>query len=108
MNRTPITRGYALSVAERLRDQLIVKKIPMRQMFIFGSAASGKTHQWSDIDIAVVCDPFLASKMEETHACSREARAVDVRVEIVYFHPNDLNNKYSTIVQEVKRYGVSV
>ena len=108
MNRIPISRSYAMTVAERLRSKLAEKNIPMRQMFIFGSAIRGKTHTWSDIDIAVICDPFLTSQMDEMHACSREGRSIDPRVEVVYFHPDDMNNKYSTIVQEVKRYGISV
>ena len=108
MSRPFVNRGYAISVAERLKQSLADKRIPARQILVFGSAAHGKAHQWSDIDIAIVCDPFLPSRMEEMHACSREARAIDMRVEIVCFRPDDLNNKYSTIVQEVKRHGISV
>ena len=108
MNRIPVSRSYAMTVAERLRGKLAEKNIPMRQMFVFGSAVRGRTHAWSDIDIAVICDPFLKSRMDEMHACSREGRAIDPRVEVIYLRPDDLNNKYSTIAQEVKRYGVPV
>lgn len=108
MKRPRINRRYALSVGERLQKHLLAKNIPLRTVFIFGSVATGAVHDWSDIDIAVVCDPFLTSKFDEQHTISRAARSIDVRAEVISLHPSDFENKYFTLAQEVRRHGITV
>lgn len=108
MKRPVINRRYALSVGAKLQKQLLAKSIPLRTVFVFGSVATGKTHEWSDIDLAVVCDPFLASKFDEQNTMSRTARSIDVRAEVVCLHPGDFKNKYFTLAQEVRRHGITV
>lgn len=108
MKHPLISRNYALSVAKALQKQLIEKSIPLRKVIIFGSVVSGSVHEWSDMDIAIVCDPFLMSKFDEQHTISRAARSIDVRAEIVCLHPSDFENKYFTLAQEVRRHGITV
>lgn len=108
MKRPLINRRYALSVGAKLQKHLLAKSIPLRTVVVFGSVATGTTHEWSDIDLAVVCDPFLASKFDEQHTMSRVARSIDVRTEVVCLHPEDFENKYFTLAQEVRRHGITV
>lgn len=108
MNRPLVNQRYALSVAATLQKLLREKHVPVREVLVFGSAARNRTHEWSDIDIAVICDPFLASKFDEQQLCSREARTIDVRSEVVCLHRGDLENKYFTLAKEVQRHGIVV
>lgn len=108
MKRPLMSRRYALSVGAELQKQLLAKSVPLQRVLVFGSVATGTTHEWSDIDIAVVCEPFLASKFDEQHAISRAARSIDVRAEVVCLHPRDFENKYFTLAQEVRRHGITV
>ena len=107
MNRKPITRQYALSVAQKLRRRLVRGHVPVQQIFVFGSAIKGRSHAWSDIDIAVICDPFLPSHFDELHQCNRTARTIDLRAEVVCLRPEDFRNMYSTLAQEIKQYGIA-
>lgn len=34
------------------------KRIPLKKIILFGSRATGKTHEWSDFDIIIVSDEF--------------------------------------------------
>lgn len=72
-------------------------------ILLYGSVASGNTHEHSDIDIAIVCKPFAANRHEENMEFRRLRRSVDVRISPICLHPEDLENRYSTIAQEVKK-----
>lgn len=75
---------------------------------MFGSIAKGTSHAESDIDIAVVCAPFAAFRHAEHVAVSKYRWDIDLRIEAFCLHPEDLENRYSTIAQEVKQYGIDV
>lgn len=82
---------------------------PVTQVLLFGSVAKGVPHPRSDIDIAVVHRPFGNSRMEELRSMCHVEQEKDLRnIEVVYFHPEDLDDKYSTLVQEVKKHGIPV
>jgi predicted nucleotidyltransferase len=106
MKRPHITKKYALSVIEKLTKQLEDQDAPLVNIFLFGSAAQNKTHEWSDIDIAIVCQPFLSSKYDERRLFNRTARKIDVRAEVVCLHPQDFENRYFTLAKEVQRHGI--
>jgi len=106
--RKPPTKAEALLVARRLQKALQNKQLPIHKLLLFGSVAKGSPHKWSDIDIAVICDPFGDSRHEENMAIRVARRDIDVRIEPICLHPDEMDNRYSTIVQEVKRYGIPV
>lgn len=106
MKHPPLTKEYALSVAKQLQSELRKKNIPFKEVRLFGSTAKNEIHTWSDIDIAIICEPFLETKTDEQHMCSHAARNIDVRSEVVCLHPEDLENKYFTLAKEVQRYGI--
>ncbi len=106
--RKPPTRDEGLRLVRRLRDRLVQHRLPVRQVYLFGSVAKGESHAWSDIDVAVICDPFKESKHEENMEVRKARRDIDIRISPICLHPEELQNKYSTIAQEVQRHGVSV
>ena len=108
MKLEPVSTRLATQVAQSLKQSLLDQGVPLQNVFIFGSAATNNIHRWSDIDIAVVCDPFLHSKYKERDQFSKMASNIDVRAEVVCLHPNDFENKYFTLAQEVKRHGIAV
>lgn len=81
---------------------------PLIQVFVYGSVATGKMHDESDIDVAVVCKPFGKTRHEENTALRRARWGIDLRIEPMSLHPEDLENKYHTIGQEVQRDGIVV
>lgn len=108
MKRNPPTRKQGLAIARRMKQRLIGKGVPVAQVFLFGSLAEGKTNRWSDVDIAVVYDAFAQDRLEEHSRISDARRDFDVPMDIVSLRREDLDNRYSTIVQEVKKHGIPV
>ena len=95
-------------MARLLRTELQKRKLPVHRVYLFGSVAKGKTHQWSDIDIAVICDPFRKTRHEEDMELRLARRGIDSRISPISIHPEDLENHLSTLVHEVKQHGIPV
>ncbi len=82
--------------------------ISISKVILFGSYATGKTHTDSDIDIAVVSTQFGQDVAEEMMLLRKTALKVDSHIEPVPFCPEDLDDNFSTLAQEIKRYGIDV
>ena len=101
-------RTDGLRLAQSLKQRLLEKGYPIRNVFLFGSVAQGKTHRGSDIDVAVVCDPFLSTRHDENVQFLLTSHEIDVRFETVCLHAEDFEDRYFTLAREIERYGVSV
>lgn len=101
-------QSSAIIVAKKFRSVLEQEGIHIESMILFGSLARKEETIDSDIDIAVVCKPFLPHRMDEMGRLSYIANTLDTRIETITLHPEDLENKYSTLVQEIKRDGIPV
>ena len=108
MKYNPPTQKRGLAIARHMKQRLLVQGVPIVHVFLFGSLARGETHAWSDIDIAVVHMPFGKNRLEEHSRITDAREDFDVPMDIVSLRPEDLENKYSTIAQEVKKYGIPV
>ena len=103
-----IKRDDALDIVRLLKKNLEEKGVPVRKAFLFGSYATGGTHDWSDIDVAVVHDPFLETPGKEKSLLFSQGKSFDVRIELISFRPSDFENKYSCLASEVRTHGVPV
>lgn len=101
-------RDDGIRLARQLKSALLQQKIPVQQVFLFGSTARGDTHEQSDVDIAVVSLPFRSTRLEENVEVSKSREDIDLSIETVCLRPGDLDNAYSTLVQEIKRHGIEV
>ena len=109
MKRIAPTKAEGMRKARTLKLLLERHGFPVLQVMLFGSVAKGTPWEQSDIDIAVVHQPFAASRTEELRSLCRAEEGEELsNIEVVYFHPEDLQDKYSTLVQEVKKYGIPV
>ena len=101
-------RMEALRLARMLKEKLCERRIPVRQMLLYGSAARDAARDDSDIDIAVICDPFRETRLEENVEVSRNRWDIDLRIETVCLRPEDLEDPYFDLAREVKRNGIPV
>jgi predicted nucleotidyltransferase len=62
----------------------------------------------SDIDIAVISSQFGKDKLKEMIVLRKLALEIDSRIEPLPFAPQDLDDRYSTLMQEIKKYGVLI
>jgi predicted nucleotidyltransferase len=101
-------KAQGVRMAKSLKSRLKAAGYPIREVFLFGSVAKGTTHPASDIDVAIFCDPFLPTRHEENVAVRQLRRDLDLRIEPICLHPEDFEDRYSTIVQEIRNYGIPV
>ena len=98
-----------MSVAQRLKKAILKRQeINLHHVFLFGSVARKTAQEWSDIDVAVVCDRFEPSKVKEARMFYALIPERDVRMSLVVLHPEEMENKYSTIAEEIKKDGIEV
>jgi len=82
--------------------------ISVSKVILFGSYAKGKANPDSDIDIAVVSTQFGQDVVEEMMTLRKIAIKVDSHIEPVPLCSEDLDDNFSTLAQEIKRYGIDV
>lgn len=84
-------------------DLLKKKGIKVEKMILFGSYSKGKATSWSDIDLCVVSSEFGRKPWLEAKKLNRLALEVDENLQPFPFNPSDLNDKYSTLIAEIKK-----
>ena len=86
--------------AERVRAYL-----PECEVFLYGSYARGNSHEYSDVDVAVVVDEYRGDLFEMKATLCRLAREVDVLIE-----PLLIERKYdpANFLSEIENTGKSI
>lgn len=102
------TKAYGLSIAKKLKELLQESNIPVQDLYLYGSYAKGLASEDSDIDIAVICQPFKQSKIQETVAMYMNIVDTEPKCEIHVLYPSELNNPYSIVASELRDYGIVV
>ena len=92
---------------DEYRRALNRAKIPVTRLIVFGSQATGKAHPDSDIDVAVISPSFGKNPFREGVRLMRY-RSAPYRIEPQPFHPDDLNDRWSTLAHEVRTHGIVV
>lgn len=81
--------------------------IPVLQAYLFGSYATGRADEWSDIDLAIVTDKFVGDGFDFRFMLTKLARTIDPDIEP---HPYLLSefNENNPIAGEILRGGERV
>jgi len=87
--------------------KLIDKGIRINAVYLFGSYAKSKEHEWSDIDVAVISPDFTDSRLEERIRLTIIANEIDSRIEPVPFRPNTFVSD-DPLVWEIKTTGIPI
>jgi|SRR3989344_5328769 len=105
MNKYDIKDPLISQEIEKFVSLLISSNIPVKKVILFGSFATGKQHQYSDIDLAVISSPFESDEIEEMmHLAKLSSKASD-RIEAVSLREEYLQSKYDTLAGEINKYG---
>ena len=86
---------------------LLKGHIGLHSLYLYGSYASGKFTEDSDIDIAVVADDFSGDLVEDTFKLMKIRRNVDNRIEPHPFSIEDFNED-DPMAKEVMRTGIRI
>lgn len=80
--------------------------ISVSKAYIFGSYAKGTADENSDIDICIISKALGKDYFEEMVKLRIIALKIDSRIEPVPFSPKDLDDPYSSLAAEIRKYGV--
>ena len=79
--------------------------IPFQEVYLYGSYARNKQHEWSDIDLGVITEQFAVDSIEETIQLQLLAHQINPALSPVSIHQEDLNNRYCSLGQTIKKEG---
>jgi len=93
-----IVRNYTRRLSEE-------EKLPIKRVMIFGSQTTGKTHDWSDIDVCIISPKFKDSlRAIEFLLIKRKKEEVMAGLEPVGFTEKEFATS-STFLNEIKKTG---
>ncbi len=89
---------------EKIRQEL-----PIERAYLFGSYATGRNRDYSDIDLAIVTPALNAdnSFAINQRIFSRASR-YNLDLEPICFSPEEFEQEYLPIVRDIKREGVEI
>lgn len=97
----------AVSVAKKF-VRLVEKKYPVQRAYLFGSFAKNRNDEASDIDVCIVSSAFDGDHWEKESELMRLSMDVDYRLSPVAFSPEDIEDRYSQLADEIKRHGIQL
>lgn len=83
-------------------------KLPIKKVILFGSFAKGTQHQWSDIDLCVVSPKFTNAFKAMQYLWRKRISDVSPTIQPLGFHPQDFQDKYDSLIQEIKTTGIEI
>lgn len=89
-------------------NTLRADNLPIEKVVLFGSYAKGKQNKWSDVDLCVVSPKFKDSWSAMDYLWSKLTFNMDYTIEPVGFNPEDFNDKYSSLINEIKTSGIEI
>ncbi len=92
--------------ARKFIKSLSKSGIKVNKAYLFGSYAIGKAKKDSDIDVCVVSPSFGKDYFAEMVKLRKYSLKIDSRIEPVPFLPKDLDDKYSTLASEIRKFGI--
>ena len=99
----------ALDIEESIR-RFVIKvrsQYDVQAIYLFGSRASGKADEWSDVDLLVISPDFSKDRFESQVALLTLASRIDTRLEPHPLPPEDFNIN-NHLAYEVQRAGVRI
>jgi len=82
--------------------------LPINKVILFGSFAKGTQHKWSDVDIAIV-SPKFKDRFEALHYLNHKTvNQEPYYIEAHGFTPEDFDNKYDSLIHEIKTHGIEL
>lgn len=104
--------GGKKTLIEKIREfkERVSKKIPIQNMILFGSRASGSVKEYSDIDLVVVSKKFEGEDFFERPFILYKEWDLDYPVDFLCYTPKEFNKKSKqvTIVREALEEGITI
>ncbi len=94
-------------IIEKYLVALKKQNIPIQQVFLFGSYATGKYDRWSDIDLALISDIFEGSRITDRKKIRPITLSISSMLEVLPYRPNDFTSE-NPFVKEILETGLRI
>ena len=88
-------------------EQLERIGIHVQQAILFGSYASGKYDEWSDIDLVIVSKDFVGNRFEDRNKIRKITLQVNSDISPMPYRPEDFNDS-DYFVKEILETGIRI
>lgn len=88
-------------------EQLENIGIHVQQAILFGSYATGKNDEWSDIDLAIVSKDFIGNRFEDRNRMRKVTLKVNSDISPMPYRPEDFNES-DYFVREILKTGIRI
>jgi predicted nucleotidyltransferase len=101
--------AIAANVEESIKRfvDLATSDLRLQAVYLFGSNAKGHTHEWSDIDLAIVSSDFCGDRFDDSKRLIPYILKVDTAIEVHPFRPEEFSAD-NPFVQEILDTGIRV
>lgn len=98
----------ALNHIQSYKQALENARIVVSKIIVFGSQVKGTALPTSDIDVAIVSPQFGKDYHDESVRLMHIRTNDILNIEPHPFHPDDLNDRWDSLSQEIKKHGIEV
>ena len=105
MAQKTLLNGTPENLIREYYQVLLKHNIPVEQMILFGSYAKDTAKSWSDLGVCVVSKTFGKKPFDELVMLKKLTSTVESLIEPHPFSPQDLQEKYDSLVYEIRTHG---
>lgn len=107
-----MSKSDVKKIIKEFAELLKKNRIAFKQIYLYGSYASGKAKEHSDIDVAVVVEKVprrFEAHMEKKMDLRKLGCRIDTRIEPILLEEKDIIRGEATIMgEEVRKHGILV
>lgn len=99
-------KDFALTAIQRFHDELSHQGVSASKLVLFGSYATGKQHEWSDIDLIVISPDFEGKGlMDRVHQVTSAIMVTHAPIEPIMLTPAEWADENRMICQIARETG---
>ena len=101
-----VTRETAINTAKSFINDCQLNGLTFHKVILFGSAAKGLAHEWSDIDLLLISDQFGDNIFNNLKLYSR----INIKYPIVETHPYPTKYYYEgdAFIKEISKDSIEI
>ena len=101
-----VTRETAINIAKSFVNDCQLNGLTFHKVILFGSAAKGMTHEWSDIDLLLISDQFGDNVFDNLKLYSR----INIKYPIIETHPYPTKYYYegNAFIKEISKESIEI
>ena len=101
-----VTRESAINSARLFINDCRSNGLTFHKVFLFGSAAKNRTHEWSDIDLLLFSDQFSDNVFENLKLYSK----INIKYPIIETHPYPTKYYYEgdNFMKEISKESIEI